>query len=163
MPAWALSANLDCMFWILFAVFLAACIAPIASGALFQPGEWYERLSKPAWTPPDWAFPIVWSVLYVCMSVAAARIALLPETGLALALWSVQITLNTLWSGVFFGLRRMASAGIVVLALWLAVAGTMVAFWVRDPVAGGLMAPYLVWVTLASTLNWTVWARNRMA
>ena len=149
------------MYWILFALFLAACIAPIASGALFKPGDWYNRLSKPGWTPPNWAFPVVWSVLYVSMSAAAARIALLPEPGLALALWSVQITLNTLWSGVFFGLHRMAVAGVIVLGLWLAVASTMIAFWMSDPVAGALMAPYLIWVTLASALNWTVWGRNR--
>ena len=149
------------MYWILFALFLAACIAPIASGALFKPGDWYNRLSKPGWTPPNWAFPVVWSVLYVSMSAAAARIALLPEPGLALALWSVQITLNTLWSGGFFGLHRMAVAGVIVLGLWLAVASTMIAFWMSDPVAGALMAPYLIWVTLASALNWTVWGRNR--
>lgn len=97
------------------------------------------------------------------MSAAAARVAQMPGSGLAIAIWSVQITLNTLWSGVFFGLHRMAAAGAIVLALLFAVAGTMIAFWIIDPIAGGLMAPYLVWVTLASALNWTVWARNRPA
>ena len=151
------------MFWILFLVFLAACFAPVASGALFKPGDWYNRLSKPGWTPPNWAFPVVWTILYVSMSAAAARVAQLPNSGLAIAIWSVQLTLNTLWSGVFFGLHRMAVAGVIVLLLWFAVASTMIAFWIIDPIACGLIAPYLVWVTLASALNWTVWARNRPA
>ncbi|MCR9271068.1 MAG: tryptophan-rich sensory protein [Hyphomonadaceae bacterium] len=151
------------MFWILFLIFLAACAAPVASGGLFAPGDWYRDLSKPSWTPPDWMFPVAWTILYIAMSVAAARIALLPDTGLALGLWSVQITLNTLWSPVFFGLRQIFHAGIIVIALWLAVATTMVAFWLLDPVAGALMAPYLLWVTIAAALNWRVWSLNREA
>jgi len=151
------------MDWPLFLTFLAACGAPAASGALFRPGEWYQGLSKPVWTPPNWMFPLVWAFLYVAMSLAAARVAALPGTGQALAFWAVQITVNTLWSGVFFGLRRMAAAGAVITALWLAVAATTAAFWQHDLVAGLLMLPYLAWVTIAWALNWSVWARNRPA
>ncbi len=151
------------MDWPLFLTFLAACAAPAASGALFKPGAWYRDLSKPPWTPPNWLFPLVWAFLYVAMSLAAARVANLPATGQALALWAVQISLNTLWSGVFFGLRRMAAGGTVLAALWLAVAATLAAFWMQDRVAGLLMAPYLMWVSIALALNWSVWARNRAA
>jgi tryptophan-rich sensory protein len=151
------------MDWPLFFTFLAACAAPAASGALFKPGEWYRDLSKPPWTPPNWLFPLVWAFLYVAMSLAAARVAGQPGSAQALALWAVQISLNTLWSGVFFGLRRMAAGGAVLAALWLAVAATLAAFWAQDRVAGLLMAPYLVWVTIALALNWSVWARNRAA
>jgi tryptophan-rich sensory protein len=149
------------MAWPLFLTFLAACAAPALAGALFRPGEWYAGLSKPAWTPPNWLFPLVWAFLYVTMSLAAARVAGLPGTGQAVALWTVQITLNTLWSGVFFGLRRMAVGGVVLTALWLAVAATLAAFWPHDRLAALLLAPYLLWVTLAWALNWSVWARNR--
>lgn len=151
------------MDWPVFLTFLAACVAPAAAGALFRPGAWYDGLSKPPWTPPNWLFPIVWAFLYVTMALAAARVAGRPETELALALWSVQITLNTLWSGVFFGLRRMATGGAVLAALWVAVAATLAAFWQHDRLAGALLAPYLVWVSLALALNWSVWARNRQA
>lgn len=149
------------MNWQLFLTFLAACVAPAAAGMLFRPGAWYEGLSKPSWTPPNWLFPVVWAFLYVSMSLAAARVATLPDTGQALAFWAVQIAFSTLWSGVFFGLRRMAVGGVIIGVLWIAVLVTMFAFWQRDLIAGLLFIPYLVWVTLALALNWSVWARNR--
>lgn len=151
------------MTWLLFLTYLAACLPAAVSGALFKPGAWYQSLSKPPWTPPNWLFPVVWAFLYVTMSLAAARVAALPDTGQALALWSVQIAFNTLWSGVFFGLHRMALGGLIIAGLWVAVAATAGTFWARDEVSGLLMVPYLVWVTLALALNWSVWGRNRVA
>ena len=144
----------------LFLTYLAACGAAAATGAMFQPGEWYRGLSKPRWTPPDWLFPVAWTVLYLAMSAAAARVAMLPDTGQALALWSVQIALNTLWTPVFFGLRRIGAGLVIIFLLWLAVAATMVAFWQHDAIAGALFAPYLAWVTVAGMLNRSVWHRN---
>lgn len=147
-------------YFTLFLTYLAACGAAAATGAMFQPGEWYRGLAKPRWTPPDWLFPVAWTVLYLAMSAAAARVAMLPDTGLALALWSVQIALNTLWTPVFFGLRRIGAGLVIIFLLWLAVAATMVAFWQHDAIAGALFAPYLAWVTVAGMLNRSVWHRN---
>ena len=144
----------------MFLTYLAACGAAAATGAMFQPGAWYANLAKPRWTPPDWLFPVAWTVLYISMSVAAARVAALPETGQALALWSVQIALNTLWTPVFFGLRRMGAGLAIICLLWLAVAATMLAFWQVDWVAGALFAPYLLWVTIAAALNRSVLVCN---
>ncbi|NGQ91646.1 tryptophan-rich sensory protein [Rhodobacter sp. HX-7-19] len=147
-------------YFTLFLTYLAACGAAAATGAMFQPGEWYRGLAKPRWTPPDWLFPVAWTVLYLAMSAAAARVAMLPDTGQALALWSVQIALNTLWTPVFFGLRRIGAGLVIIFLLWLAVAATMVAFWQHDAIAGALFAPYLAWVTVAGMLNRSVWHRN---
>jgi tryptophan-rich sensory protein len=147
-------------FFTLFLTYLAACGAAAATGAMFQPGDWYRNLSKPRWTPPDWLFPVAWTVLYLSMSVAAARVAMAGETGQALALWSVQIALNTLWTPVFFGLRRMGAGLVIIALLWLAVAATMLAFWQVDWIAGALFAPYLLWVSVAGMLNRSVWVRN---
>ncbi|MBD1204253.1 MAG: tryptophan-rich sensory protein [Rhodobacteraceae bacterium] len=147
-------------YFTLFLTYLAACGAAAATGAMFQPGEWYRGLAKPRWTPPDWLFPVAWTVLYLSMSAAAARVAMLPDTGQALALWSVQIALNTLWTPVFFGLRRIGAGLVIIFLLWLAVAATMVAFWQHDAIAGALFVPYLVWVTVAGMLNRSVWYRN---
>lgn len=144
----------------LFATYLIACGAAATTGAMFNPGEWYLSLSKPKWTPPGWVFPVVWTSLYICMAVSAARVAVLPNTELALALWSVQIAFNTLWTPVFFGLRRLRAAMIVMLGLWLSVAATLVAFASHDSVAGLLFAPYLLWVTIAGALNFSVLQRN---
>ena len=141
------------MDWTLFATFLAACVAAGATGMIFKPGDWYLGLTKPTWTPPAWVFPLVWTVLYVSMAYAATRVAGLAGTGQAMALWAVQIALNTLWTPVFFGARRMRAGMVVIVALWLAVAATMVAFFAHDLIAGLLFLPYLVWVSIASALN----------
>lgn len=148
------------MDWGLFLTFLAACGAAAATGAMFEPGTWYDRLRKPAWTPPGWVFPVTWTMLYICMSVSAARVAVLPGSGQALAFWGAQIAFNTLWTPIFFGLHRMAAALVVMAGLWVFVALTMVAFWALDPVAGLLFAPYLLWVTIAAALNLAVWRMN---
>lgn len=148
------------MDFVLFGIFLFACIAAGTTGAVFQPGDWYERLKKPAWTPPNWLFPVAWSVLYLCIAAGAARAAVRPDNGMAMALLALQFSLNTLWTPIFFGLRRMAFGFIVVSALWLAVAGTMLAFFQLDTLAGALFVPYLVWVTVATALNFAVWRLN---
>ena len=83
------------MFWILFSIFLLACFSAGATGGLFPPGSWYAGLKKPSWTPPNWLFPVAWTSLYICMSFAGARAALSPDNSLAMALWSLQIALNT--------------------------------------------------------------------
>ena len=148
------------MDFTLFFTYLVACGAAAATGAMFNPGDWYDRLSKPAWTPPDWVFPVTWTVLYICMAVSAAWVAVLPDSGKALALWSVQIAFNTLWTPVFFGLHRLRAAMIVMLGLWTSVAATMIAFFMHDTWAGLLFAPYLLWVTIAGALNFSVLRRN---
>lgn len=145
----------------LFLTFLAATVAAGATGMLFKPGPWYEGLVKPDWTPPKWAFPVVWTTLYVLMSYAAARVAGHAAAGQALAFWALQIALNTLWTPVFFGARRMGMGMAVIVALWLAVLATCWAFWQLDWLAGLLMLPYLAWVTVAAGLNWRVWRDNR--
>ena len=147
----------------LFLTYLAACAAAAATGMLFKPGSWYETLQKPSWTPPKWAFPVVWTTLYLLMAWAASRIAQEPAPGQALAFWALQIALNTLWTPVFFGARRMGLGMAVIAALWLAVAATLVAFWRLDPLSGVMLLPYLAWVSVASALNWRVWRDNRGA
>jgi tryptophan-rich sensory protein len=146
----------------LFFTYLAACGAAAATGALFSPGDWYKGIRKPGWTPPDWLFPVAWTTLYLCMSLAAMRIAQSGDVRApqALGFWTIQITLNALWSPVFFGLRRMRSALIVVALLWVAVAVTMIAFFRIDWLAGLLFLPYIVWVSTATALNAAVLRRN---
>lgn len=148
------------MSWLLFPVFLAACFAAGATGALFPTGEWYRGLKKPSWTPPNWLFPVAWSVLYILMAAAAARVVLLPGGGVALAFWALQIALNTLWTPVFFGLKRIRSGMFVLSALWLAVAGCTVAMFSVDLLAGLMFLPYLAWVSVAGALNAAVWRLN---
>jgi tryptophan-rich sensory protein len=148
------------MFWLLFFIFLAACLGAGTTGALFAPGPWYRALKKPTWTPPDWVFPVTWFVLYICMATAGARAALQPENGLAMAFWALQIALNGVWTPVFFGLRDLKRGMMIVGALWVSVFLGMIALWQVDTVAGLLFVPYLVWVTIAASLNASVLRMN---
>ncbi|WP_028029597.1 tryptophan-rich sensory protein TspO [Gemmobacter nectariphilus] len=141
------------MDYAVFFIFLAATGAAAATGSLFPPGEWYAGLTKPWFTPPAIAFPIVWTTLYILMSLAAARIAPLQGAQYALALWALQIALNTLWTPVFFGAHRMWAGLIVIGLLWLVVAAMIVAFWRLDRLAGVLLLPYLAWLSVALSLN----------
>ena len=148
------------MDWGLFSIFLAACGAAAATGSLFPPGAWYKGLSKPGWTPPNWLFPIAWTALYIAIAVAAARVAPLNGSAHALAFWALQIALNTLWTPVFFGLRRLWGGVVVISGLWLAVLFTAIAMWPLDRTAALLFVPYLAWVSFAAALNLAVARRN---
>ena len=144
-----------------FVVFLAASGAAAATGMVFKPGDWYAALRKPAFTPPGWVFPVVWSYLYVSVAYAAARVAGIEGSQAGLSLFALQIALNTLWTPVFFGARRMGFGMAVIALLWGAVAAMGVAFLRLDLVAGLLVAPYLIWLSLAAALNWRIWRDNR--
>lgn len=145
---------------IFFALFFLACCAAGATGAVFPPGEWYKTLNKPSWVPPDWLFPVAWTTIYLCISFAGARVAVMDGAGYALAFWAVQAAFSTLWTPVFFGLRRIKGALLVMTPLWLAVLGATVAHFQLDIWAGLAFLPYLVWVTVAAALNWTMWRLN---
>lgn len=148
----------------LFAVYFVACACAGATGAIFSPGAWYENLKKPSWVPPNWLFPVAWSTLYILMSISAARISgLAMENELAvlgLAFWAVQIAVNTLWTPIFFGLRRLGGGMLVLTLLWLSVFATCVLFWSVDWLSGLMFVPYVIWVTVAGALNFSVWRLN---
>lgn len=145
------------------AISIAIIVFAMAStGAIFQPGQWYERLDKPSWTPPDWAFPVVWTILYVAIGTAGWLVW--RKAGgtdhPAVVFWLVQIVANGLWSYLFFGRRRPDIAFWDVGILWLSIAAFAVTAWPLSPVASLLFLPYLCWVTVAAALNLSVWRRN---
>ena len=123
------------------------------TGAVFPPGTWYEQLSQPAGTPPDIAFPIAWTLLYIGMAVAAWRVWRAAGVGRALGLFAAQLVLNALWMPVAFGAHALAWALLVIVALWLLLAATLHDFWRADRFAGLLLVPYLAWVSYAVYLN----------
>lgn len=147
-------------------VLLVLCFGAAGiGGAVTSPqiGNWYATLSKPSWNPPNWVFGPVWSVLYLCMAVAAWlvwRQKGLAGAGGPLTLFGVQLALNTLWSCLFFGLHSPGVAFAEIILLWVAIVATTIAFWRRSVPAGLLFVPYLVWVTFAALLNFTLWNMN---
>ncbi|MDV7144264.1 TspO/MBR family protein [Tropicimonas sp. TH_r6] len=155
-----LTEEWEFMTFILFLVFLATCVAAGSTGALFAPGTWYRDLRKPAWTPPGWVFSVAWTSLYLLMSWAAARVAVVEGSGLALALWALQIALNTLWTPVFFGLHQMRTGLVVISLLWVSAAAAMLAFFQVDTLAGALLIPYVGWVSIALCLNVSILRLN---
>ena len=149
------------MDWTLFPIFLAACGAAATTGAAFPPGNWYERLAKPSWTPPNRLFPLAWTTLYLGLAVIGSRVAPMEGSAHAMGFWAMQIAFNTLWTPVFFGLRKLGAALVVMAGLWLAAAGLLGALWPLDGLSFALAVPYLVWVSYAGALNLDIWRRNR--
>ena len=129
------------MFWLDFLVFLFACMAAGLTGSLFPPGEWYSELNKPVWTPPNWVFPVAWPILYLLMSYSGATLANLESAGSALALWALQISLNTLWTPVFFGLKNLKLGLIIIILLLVSVAICTYVFWLYAWISGLLFLP----------------------
>lgn len=144
-------------------VFLLLNFAAASSGAFFRPGAWYANLAKPGWTPPNWAFPVVWSILFLMNAASgwlvwqAAGAAAILELGV----YAGSLLINATWSAVFFGLRRMGEGLIVVAGLWISILSVMLLFASTSFVAAALQLPYLVWVTIASALNLRVFQLNR--
>lgn len=132
-------------------------------GSRFPVDEWYAALSKPAWNPPNWLFGPVWSVLYLFMAIAAWNVwrkESLAGAALPLGLFVLQLVLNATWSYVFFGRHEVGLAFIEILALWGAILWTLIEFWRISPMSGILLVPYLIWVTFAAVLNFTIWQLN---
>ena len=148
------------MFWLDFLVFLFACMAAGLTGSLFPPGEWYSELNKPVWTPPNWVFPVAWPILYLLMSYSGATLANLESAGSALALWALQISLNTLWTPVFFGLKNLKLGLIIIFLLLVSVAICTYVFWIYAWISGLLFLPYLAWVVFSAALNAAVFKLN---
>ena len=148
------------MFWLDFLVFLFACMAAGLTGSLFPPGKWYSELNKPVWTPPNWVFPVAWPILYLLMSYSGATLANLESAGSALALWALQISLNTLWTPVFFGLKNLKLGLIIIILLLVSVAICTYVFWLYAWISGLLFLPYLAWVIFAAALNAAVFKLN---
>lgn len=143
---------------------VALAFSATLPGAFSPPAEWYQTLDKPAWTPPGWAFPVVWTTLYLLMGTAAWLVWResnrdKPTRG-PLGVFLVQLALNAAWTPIFFGAHRIFPALVVIVALWLAILATILAFRKTSTTASWLLAPYLAWVSLATVLNYEIWRLN---
>lgn len=125
---------------------------------------WYAGLEKPTFSPPNWVFAPVWTTLYALMGIAAFLIwrqrRVVTGAPDALALFGLQLVLNAVWSPVFFGAQSPLGGLVIIIALWLALLATIVAFWRIIPAAGALLVPYLLWVSFATVLNYAIWQLN---
>lgn len=126
---------------------------------------WYADLSRPSFTPPDWAFGVVWPILYIMMGISAFLIwnkgIDSKQARVALGLFVLQLVLNGLWTPIFFGLHMMALALAEIILLWVAILMMILAFWRISKVATCLLIPYILWVSFAIALNAALWHLNR--
>jgi tryptophan-rich sensory protein len=137
---------------VIFAVATVA-VAGIGSLATSSGRDWYDTLEKPAFTPPNATFGIVWTILYVAIALAGWLAWRASSDRRPTVWWAVQMALNLLWTAVFFGLESPVG-GIVVIALLLAAVVMDLRASARvDTTAAVLLFPYLVWCGFAAALT----------
>lgn len=150
----AVSNDLPMLGLFILAVVAVSVLGGLATAAAIP--DWYATLAKPSWTPPNWVFGPAWTTLYVLMAVAAWlvwRRRRMVEVRGALIAWWAQLALNLLWTLIFFGLRQPLWGLVEIVALWIAIAITIVLFHRVRPLAALLLVPYIAWVSYAASLN----------
>ena len=150
-----------------YALAVLGCEAVGSIGALFvRPSAlaWYGALARPSFAPPNWLFAPVWILLYALMGVALVLMLERRQPKhdrLESETWFyAQLALNGLWTPVFFGLESPWLGLVVIVALWCALAGTILRFEKISKPAGWLLVPYLAWVSYALLLNFAIWRLN---
>ena len=124
---------------------------------------WYETLKKPSFTPPNWIFSPVWVSLYAIMGISLFlvwRNPDKPKVKTALIFFFVQLLFNILWSVSFFGLHSPLLGLMDIILLWVAILLTIKNFFNVSKIAGLLLLPYLLWVSFAVLLNFSLWLLN---
>ena len=136
-------------------VFATSSIGRVVTAA--PVAGWYRTLAKPSFNPPNWAFPVAWSTLFLLMAVAFFRVLRTPpETPRrrqAITLFAMQLVVNVGWSVAFFGAHSPLAGMVVIVPFWGLILATALTFGRIDRAAGWLFAPYLAWVAFASVLN----------
>lgn len=126
-------------------------------------GFWYITLNKPSWNPPPWVFAPVWTTLYALMGTATWLVwkqETVQNKRPAYILYSVQLFLNGLWSWLFFGFQKIDLALYEIVVMLVVIIITTISFGRIKALAGWLMAPYILWVSIATALNFTLFRMN---
>ncbi len=136
-----------------------------AGGFMTDTKGWYRGLRFPGWKPPDWAFGPIWTVVLLCATLGAAHgIYRAPDTQsfwLCVAALGINAALNIFWNFVFFFLRRPDWALAEVIVFWFSIVAVMAAVGNHAPLGALYFVPYLVWVAIATVLNWRIVVLNR--
>ncbi len=139
---------------------LAYVFSPASSPAA---ARWYAALAKPGWLPPRHWFAPVWTVLFVLMGTSlwlVWRERYHRARPTALTAYAVQLSLNALWSPLFFGLKNVGAGLFISVALWISIAWTVREFARVRSLAAIMMFPYLLWVSFAAAMNLSLWKLN---
>jgi len=153
----------------LYRLILSIIICQMAGviGSIFTAGSvtsWYPTLVKPSFSPPGFYIGLIWIVLFTLMGVSLFLIWSEtpgnPATRIALYFFAVQLIVNVLWSVAFFGMRSPISGLVVIAFLWVLILITIIKFWPINRTAALLLIPYIVWVSIAAYLNFSLWRLN---
>jgi translocator protein len=155
------------------AVSIMICQAAGFIGSFFTVSSvqtWYTTLQKPAFNPPSWVFAPVWTILYILIGIAlflvwsaydkASKKQEKYKIKIALGVFGLQLFLNTLWSILFFGMRNPGLALVGILVLWLLILLTIIRFYEISKKASFILLPYIIWVSYAALLNWSIYKLN---
>ena len=150
-----------------FIVSLVLCQGAGLIGSAFTVGaiqNWYTFLNRPSFSPPNWIFAPVWTILYTLMAIA---LYLIWSTGLnnrlaktAFWIFIVHLVVNALWSILFFGIKSPALAMVDIIVLWILIVTCIYLFYKIRKISAWLLVPYLVWVSFATVLNFYIWKLN---
>lgn len=151
--------------WWKLIVSVVVCQLAGGIGSLFTAPNitgWYGTLQKPSFNPPNWIFGPVWTTLFVLMGISLYLIwnSKSPKKNIAITVFGVQLGLNVLWSVLFFGMQNPFLAFCEIILLWVAILASMILFWPIAKKTTWLLLPYILWVSFASILNFTLWQLN---
>jgi len=141
-------------------VFAGLVAAAASFGALYMPGPWYEALTRPTWTPPNWLFGPVWTALYVMIAIAGWRVWNAKGFSPLLVVWAVGLVLNALWSWIMFNQHEIGWALVDIWLILASIFAFIVLAWPVDRIAAWLFVPYGLWVSFATALNFALWQLN---
>jgi len=121
---------------------------------------WYVTLIKPPFNPPSWVFGPVWGILYLLMGISLYLVWIKKFDKKAFTFFGIQLFLNALWSILFFGLKNPLFSFIEIIILWIAILMTIIYFYRINKNSAYLLIPYILWVTFASVLNFSIFILN---
>ena len=146
---------------LVYAIFITLSVGGgLLIGTVSMPDGWFATLAKPSFQPPNWLFGPVWTILYVLIGIAGARIFRAAPGSLAMKAWFIQMVLNFLWSPTFFSLHALVPALVIVSLLLITILVFIRNALPIDRIAGLLFVPYALWVSFATLLNASLIALN---
>lgn len=142
---------------LLLCIFTPLLIGSLSGYLTKNSADLFITLNKPPLSPPGWIFPIVWSLLYLMMGIASYLVLTSGQPNQQALLWyAVQLALNFLWPILFFNLELYFLSFILLVLLWWSILKTIELFYEISKPAAYLLIPYLLWVTFAGYLNFTI-------
>lgn len=149
---------------LIFSILLPLSIGSLSAFLGMSGANEYVELINPKWAPPSFVFAPVWTVLYILMGIASYRVLMYDirwsKNRLAIILYYIQLLLNFLWSILFFRLELRGIAFIEILLLLFFIVLTYIKFYKIDKISAKLLIPYILWVSFAAVLNYSIWVLN---